>query len=839
MLKSLKQTQISIRCHSGVLTGAGVAALVGVTAAAPAARAQNLPLFDDTTIRASNITPSKRAFDILRGQNKTGPYPLSWTNLRIMRSDPAAVVNVNGKDIAADAYSLDAAKGTITFRESLAETAYVRVEYNYDPQLSKRNADVITAPVTLTETRVAGTSLQLMALPSVGDGKSSTTDAAKLVFGMGGKTSLLGGGLTSQLFFGDAGNGKTGVMDRAGMKLGYGTGNAQNGMDVQFQRAGAGFAPTTGKAFGMGSANQNWSLGTRLKPASWMSTSFKMADVKDLSGKASSKDNDLGLSLGGVRGTDPKFNFAKTDSLKIAADGKETRVSSDKMDLAQKLAPSLSLAAKTETNKLDSPDQAKDLTNKVTTYSLASKNAKGNITQAAFTLTQGEKETFNAQEKSNVIGMQLQPTGNVSFSLAQKGLVTTTGTADENSENDREVTAKDTVLSLASKNAKGNITQAAVSLTQGTTEGPDSTQKRQTFGVQLQPAGTLALSVSQKGVLTTTGIDDEKSENDRAVETSDTTISLASKNAKGNITQAAVSLTQGTTATPETSEKRQSLTLQVQPSSNLTLSLAQNEKSVLAVVGTDKVAEGDKVSTTSLTVVGANLQLAPNAKVTGSVQQGAQDSGTLAITNVSAQFGLSKQADVTGGVITRDASLGGVNDLDTKQLRLALRPSSTLSLSGGVVLNPQDDKGIISEAKRQDLALTIKQGAWEVGSGYAITTLMGVASTDTRGLALQTGEMSLNLGLRVSPFSRLTGTYKNSFLYGNTNPDVAIGPRGILVYGLNYTHSMGDAFSLTLGGTMTDNKMKTDVNTQGLKAEAKARPQVLKSHLRQRIRCPR
>lgn len=819
MSKSLKRTQISQ--SAAVLTRTAVVALAGVSLAAPAARAQNLPLFDNATIRTSNIVQSKRAFDILRGLNKTGPYPLSWTNLRITRSDPSAVVNVNGKDIAADDYTFDATKGTITFRESLAETAYVRVEYNYDPQLSKRNAEVVTAPVTLTEARVAGTSLQLMALPSVGDGKSSPTDAAKLVFGMGGKTNLLGGGLTSQLFFGDAGNGKTGVMDRSGMKFGYAMGNAQNGIDAQFQRAGAGFAPTSGRAFGMGSANQNWSLGTRLKPASWMSTSFKMADAHDLTGKVSSKDNDLGLSLGGVRGTDPKFNLAMTDSVKTGADGKETKVSSDKMDLAQKLAPSLSLAAKTETNTLDSPDQAKDVTNKVTTYSLASQNTKGNVTQAAFTLTQGQKETFNAQEKSSLIGMQLQPMGNVSFTMAQKGLVTTTGTADDKSENDRDVTAKDTVLSLTSKNGKGNITQAAVSLTQGTTDAPDSSEKRQTFGVQLQPAGTLAFSVSQKGVTTTTGIADEKSENDRETAINDTTISLSSKNGKGNITQAAVSLTQGTTATPETSEKRQSLTLQVQPSSNLTLSLAQNEKSVLATVGTDKVAEGDKISTASQTVVGANLQLAPNAKVAGSVQQGEQNRGTLAVTNISAQIGLSKKADLTGGVITREASLGGVNDLDTRQLRLALRPSRTLSLSGGVVLNPQDAQGVISEAQRQDVVLTIKQGAWEIGSGYAITTLMGDASNDVRGLALQTGEMSLNLGLRVSPFSRLTGSYKNSFLYGNTNPDITIGPRGVLVYGLNYTQNMGDAFSLTLGGTMTDNKTKTDATTQGLKAEAK------------------
>ncbi|MES2464037.1 MAG: hypothetical protein V4671_25985, partial [Armatimonadota bacterium] len=572
---------------------------------------------------------------------------------------------MNGKDLASDAYSFDAAKGTITFRESLADSAYVRVEYNYDPGLSKRNTEVVTAPVTLTQTRFAGTSLQLMALPSVADGKSSPTDTAKLVWGMGGKTNLLGGGLTSQLFFGDAGNGKTGIMDRSGMKMGYAMGDAKNGIDAQFQRAGAGFAPTTGKAFGMGSANQNWSLGTRLKPTEWMSTSFKMADARDLTGKASSKDNDLGLSLGGVRGTDPKFSLASTDSVKVGADGKETKVSSDKMDLAQKLAPTLGFNAKTETNKTDSPDQAKDITNKVTTYSLASQNTKGNVTQAAFSLVQGEKETHNAQEKSQLMGVQLQPMGNVSFSLAQKGLVTTTGTADDKAENDREVAANDTTLSLATRNAKGNITQAAVSLTQGTTASLDSSEKRQGIGVQLQPTGSLSLSLAQKGLITTTGLSDDKSENDREVAANDTTISLASKNSKGNITQAAVSLTQGTTATPETSEKRQSVTLQLQPSNNLTLSVAQNEKSVLATVETATAAEGDKISNISQTVVGANLQLATNTKLTGSVQQGMQDDSKLAVTNLSAQVGLSKRADLTGGVITRDASLGGVNDLDT------------------------------------------------------------------------------------------------------------------------------------------------------------------------------
>jgi hypothetical protein len=818
MLSILNKTQIS-RVAVLLPRTAGAVAVVGFSLAAPVARAQNLPLFDETAIRTSNIVSAKRAFDILQGQNKTGPYPLSWTNLRITRNDPVAVVNVDGKDLATDAYSFDAAKGTITFRQALATSAFARVEYNYDPGLSKRNADVVTAPVTLAQTGFAGTSLQLMALPSASDGKGSTTDAAKLVFGMGGKTNLLGGGLTSQLLFGDAGNGKTDIMDRAGMKLGYAMGNDKNGVDAQFQRAGAGFAPTSGKAFGMGAANQNWSLGTRLKPTNWVSTNFKMADSRDLTGKVSSKDNNLGLSLGGVRATDPKFNLAQTDSLKIAADGKETRVSSDKMDLAQKLAPTLAFNAKTETNKLDLTDQTKDVASTVTSYSLTSQNAKGNVTQAGLTLTQGEKEIYNVAEKSKLLGVQLQPKSNVSFSLAQKGLVTTTGTADKISTNDSAVSVNDTTLSLASRNAKGNITQAAVSLTQGTTDTLDSAEKRQNIGIQLQPVGTLAVSLSQNDVTTTTGLANQTVDN-REVAVNDTTVSLASKNAKGNVTQAAVSLTQGSTDTPETTEKRQAVTLSVQPINKLTVSLSQNDKSVLATAANTTAEAGEKVSTTTQTVVGANLQIAPNAKVAGSVQNGKLDTGRLAITNLSAQVGLTKSADLSGGVITRQAAVGGVNDLDTKQVRLAVRPSNTISLSGGVVLNPQDANGLISEAQRQDVALTLKQGAWELGSGYAITTLLGDAATNTAGVALQTGEMSLNLGLRISPYSRLTGTYKNSFLYGSTNPNVVIGPRGALIYGLNYTQNMGDAFSLSLGGTMTNDNITANA-PKGLQAQAK------------------
>ncbi|MBC8102065.1 MAG: hypothetical protein H7Z41_05705 [Cytophagales bacterium] len=723
-----------------ILHGAGVLlALAGVSLATPAATAQVLPRFDTTSLSASNITPSRRAFDMVRGQNKNGPYPLTWTNLRITRSDPAVVVNVNGKDLSPGAYSLDAAKGTITFRDSLGGEAYARVEYNYDPDLSKRSTETSATPITLTQARIAGTSLQLMALPSAG-GASATADAAKLVWGLGGKTNLLGGGLTSQLYFGDGGVGKTGITDRSGMKLGYAMGSASSGIDAQFQRAGASFAPTTGKALGMSDARQDWSLGTRLKPANWVSTNYKTAENRDLNGKGSSQQNDFGLKLGGVRASEPTFNLSLMDSVKIGADGKAATLSSDKMDFAQRLAPTLALTAKSEIGKLDALDDNKDVDSKETTFALASRNAKGNVTQAAISLTQGEKETRNAEEKRQSLNIQLQPVGNLTLSLAQNDKLALTPI--DSSDDKNETNSSDTTMALASKNAKGNITQAALLVTQGTTDGTDS------------------------------------------------------------------------------SEKRQSLTLQLQPSGNLTLSLAQNEKTTVSLSGTPEVATDDTTINLSQTVVGANLQLAPNTKLTGSVQQGEQNTGRVAATDLNAQIGVGKSLDVTGGVTSRTADQGGLLALDTTQLRLQMRPSATVSLTGGIVTNPQDKNGVISEARRQDVGLTLKQGAWEVGSGYAITTLIGEAASDERGLAFQTGEMLLSLGLRLSPYSRFSGSYKNSFLYGNTNPEVAIGPRGLLVYSLNYTQNMGEAFSLSLGGTVTNNKAKTD-QPQDVKAEAK------------------
>ncbi|MES2464036.1 MAG: hypothetical protein V4671_25980, partial [Armatimonadota bacterium] len=85
-LKSLNKTT-NCRTASVLNRTAGVVAVVGFSLAAPVAGAQTLPLFDQSATLAGNIVPSKRTFDILRGLNKTGPYPLSWTNLRITRSD--------------------------------------------------------------------------------------------------------------------------------------------------------------------------------------------------------------------------------------------------------------------------------------------------------------------------------------------------------------------------------------------------------------------------------------------------------------------------------------------------------------------------------------------------------------------------------------------------------------------------------------------------------------------------------------------------------------------------------------------------------------------------------
>jgi hypothetical protein len=142
-----------------------------------------------------------RTSDVLLGQNKKGPYHLRYKGVR----GEGVRVLMDGKELPAGEFSLDAGKGALSFRKDFKQTSIARVDYLYDPLRVQRNPQhSAPGPVTLSLLQTSGASLQITALPG-GDGARPGGElpaAAALVMRMSGKMGLFGGGLTSEVLFG-------------------------------------------------------------------------------------------------------------------------------------------------------------------------------------------------------------------------------------------------------------------------------------------------------------------------------------------------------------------------------------------------------------------------------------------------------------------------------------------------------------------------------------------------------------------------------------------------------------------------------------------------------------
>lgn len=284
-----------------------------------------------------------RTCSVFVGQNKTGPYTLSYRNVH----DKQIVVQVDGRALGENEFSLDRGKGTVAFKASLKSTSIARVDYLYEPLRSPRNDDPASAPVTLNLLQNANASLQLTALPGA-SGAAGDANSPLLVIGMSGKAALAGGGLTSQILFGTGtpGDGKkdAGLWDRAGLRLGYHAGNTDNVLDASFVRSGTGFAPGAGKNFGMDSPLQKWTVGARARAAAWLSAELQLADQTNLADNSEAARNDLLLRLFGTNGA-PTLALQRSENTTTTGGGAQTSVVNEKIAAEGRLNKTATFAA--------------------------------------------------------------------------------------------------------------------------------------------------------------------------------------------------------------------------------------------------------------------------------------------------------------------------------------------------------------------------------------------------------------------------------------------------------------------------------------------------------------
>lgn len=388
------------------------------TPAPPPVRNSILQL-QQTPRYATNLALPTQADDTFLGQDKPGPYVLTWKNFQTGVGNPVQVF-IDGKLLLATAYSLDVAKGEIAFQVPVKRVQLVRVRYGYYAGIAQKNPN--PAPASPLTVSLAALGLANLSMTTV---QSQDTTSPKLVWNLNSKANLLGGGLSSQFNFAGDGvqaNGSPATAnpgsttDRLGVRLGYVAGDTRNGVDVSFLRGGKQFASTVGKSFGFNDATQSLGVAGRMTPAQWLAFNVGQTEIRDLMGKGSTESQALGFRLGDSK-KGPQLNFARNNEEKQNGAGVRTAAALKEnvaFNLNTKGAPTLSLN-KSEDTKTDangyrsgSTLEQSNLAGKLSGIDLVAKTNK------SFTATPDKKETrINQETYSLAYAPKNQPSLNI------------------------------------------------------------------------------------------------------------------------------------------------------------------------------------------------------------------------------------------------------------------------------------------------------------------------------------------------------------------------------------------------------------------------------------------
>ncbi len=356
----------------------------------------------------SNLAPPTQYMDSFLGQDKKGPYTLTWKNFNYSPGNPVWV-SIDNQILPSASYNLDIAKGEVTFSSIIKRTQVVRVSYGYYSELASKNTNpTMIAPLTFRLASLGVNSLNITTF------NNNATQDPSFVLGFNGK----GSGLTSNLYFAP---GQANAIDQSALRLGYNTGTSKNGLNVDFSRNGKGFAPAYGKAFGINDSLQTLNFNGNLS-SQVSSLSFARKDTRNLTNNQGGLNQNAALKLGGGR-NQPLLSYSSTDQEGLDAKGVFNSSSVENGNLNHKFG-ALDLAYKT--NKTDTTiGKARTLVDQESINLGMAANAKTRMPGFSFNRTNdslqaGSALTLTTTDRASVTAGLAG--GNLSFNSLQKNI---------------------------------------------------------------------------------------------------------------------------------------------------------------------------------------------------------------------------------------------------------------------------------------------------------------------------------------------------------------------------------------------------------------------------------
>lgn len=356
----------------------------------------------------SNLTPPTQYLDSFLGQDKKGPYTLTWKNFNYSPGNPVWVT-LDNQALPSAAYNIDISKGEVTFNSIIKRTQVVRVSYGYYPELASKNTNpTMIAPLTFKLATLGVNNLNITTF------NNNAAQDPSFVLGFNGKSN----GLSSNLYFAP---GQANAIDQSALRLGYNTGTIKNGLNVDFSRNGKGFAPAYGKTFGVNDSLQTLNLNGNLS-SQMSSLLFSRKDTRNLANNQGGLSQNSALKLGGGR-NQPLLTYTTTDQEGLDAKGVFNSTSIENGNLNQKFG-ALDLAYKT--NKTDTTiGKARTLVDQESVNIGLAPNLKTRTPGFSFnrsndSVQAGSALTLTTTDKASVTAGLAG--GNVSFNSLQKNI---------------------------------------------------------------------------------------------------------------------------------------------------------------------------------------------------------------------------------------------------------------------------------------------------------------------------------------------------------------------------------------------------------------------------------
>ncbi len=333
----------------------------------------------------SNLAPATQFAESFLGQDKSGPYVLTWKNINFGPGNPVWI-SVDNNILTSAEYSIDIAKGEITFFKPLKRTQVIKISYFYYPDVaSKNNNPTMVAPLTM---KLASLGVNTLNVTSF----SGNTENPNFVLGYNGRSK----GLTSNVFF-VPGSSNT---DNNGIKLGYSQGNSKNGLNADYSKSSKSFASNYGKSFGLADAAENLNINGNLNSKT-SSLAFNRKANTNLNNNFETTNQTVAANIG--TGRMPKISFNSNEQQFLDAKGvfnsqnnavTAANTSFGALDLAYKDTKSESVLGKLKTN-IDQRQFGFDFKQSKTSLLKYNNFSENKIDQSGITNTESQSASVN------------------------------------------------------------------------------------------------------------------------------------------------------------------------------------------------------------------------------------------------------------------------------------------------------------------------------------------------------------------------------------------------------------------------------------------------------------